>query len=109
MNRFQILREKNPTPQIKTLQEKNFTLGMQSCQGQIIDKDTISLDVDEKMYDFLKIVPKAHIEITSSDFKITEFTMNSITAIMTYRDIDNSKEMFRVTIKGKFRLIGSML
>jgi hypothetical protein len=107
MNRFHILKDKKIPSQVRTLRKNNFIFGMKGWQGQVLDKSTITMNIDEPAYKILSSVSKFNIEIHTD--KIHEFSMDSILATNTYYDVEESKEMVKVTLHGKLRLIGSMI
>jgi hypothetical protein len=111
MNRFKILKDvADNLPPVKSLQRNNFIFGMKSWHGHIIDKNTISMDIDESTYKLLSSGVLARIEINDKDsFKIIGFTMDSILSTHTYQDVNTLDEMVRVVLQGKCRLIGSQL
>ena len=110
MNRFHILKEKKGYPRIKTLHSKFFIFGMKSWQGSIIDKFTITMEIDEEAYNLLSNDASARIEIhDENSFKIWGFLVKSILSMSTFRDVENSKEMVRVTLQGTTRQIGGLL
>ena len=113
MNRFEILKEVAPYPQIKEIRPKHFVLGMKSWYGENIAHNVVLIDIDEETYKNLGKNTKDHlayIEIhNDKNFNLYGFTAESIISISTFWTFDTLKEMYRVTFSGYRRLIGGQI